>query len=74
MLPQITPHAFSNLGAWKTFITFAVFNFALIVYAFFSVREVGDSLVMTWGESLLTSRRHRAHRWRKWKTYLPLQS
>jgi sugar porter (SP) family MFS transporter len=39
MLSQITPHAVNNLG-WKTFLMFAIFNYALVVYSFFVLREV----------------------------------
>ncbi len=39
MLSQITPHAINNLG-WKTFLMFSIFNYALVVYAFFILREV----------------------------------
>ena len=39
MLSQITPHAVKNLG-WKTFLMFCIFNYALVVYAFFVIREV----------------------------------
>jgi hypothetical protein len=40
MLSQITPHAVKNLG-WKTFLMFSIFNYALVVYTFFVLREVG---------------------------------
>lgn len=39
MLSQITPHAIKNLG-WKTFLMFSIFNFSLVVYSFFILREV----------------------------------
>lgn len=39
-----TPYAVENLG-WKTFLMFAVFNFALVVYVWFFVLETkGRSL------------------------------
>ncbi|KAI5461650.1 general substrate transporter [Mariannaea sp. PMI_226] len=38
VMSQITPHAIDNLG-WKTFLMFAIFNFALVVYAFFIIKE-----------------------------------
>lgn len=38
-LSQITPHAIANIG-WRTFLMFAIFNYALIVYAYFVLREV----------------------------------
>ncbi|KAK0763350.1 hypothetical protein N5P37_002727 [Trichoderma harzianum] len=44
MLSQITPHAIKNLG-WKTFLMFSIFNFSLVVYSFFILRETsGKSL------------------------------
>jgi hypothetical protein len=39
MLSQITPHAVNNLG-WRTFLMFCIFNYALVAYAFFVLREV----------------------------------
>lgn len=35
---QVTPHAVENLG-WKTFVMFAVFNWALVVFVWFFVKE-----------------------------------
>jgi hypothetical protein len=44
VLSQITPHAIENLG-WRTFLMFSIFNFALVVYAFFVIKETkGRSL------------------------------
>lgn len=41
---QATPHAVQNLG-WKTFVMFAVFNFALVVFVWFFIKETkGKSL------------------------------
>ncbi|KAK7182315.1 hypothetical protein DPSP01_002382 [Paraphaeosphaeria sporulosa] len=41
---QATPHAVTNLG-WKTFVMFAVFNYALIVFVWFCISETkGKSL------------------------------
>ena len=41
---QATPHAVENLG-WKTFVMFAVFNFALLVFVWFFIKETkGRSL------------------------------
>ncbi|CAM1507892.1 Fc.00g047400.m01.CDS01 [Cosmosporella sp. VM-42] len=41
---QITPHAVDNLG-WKTFLMFSIFNFALVIYTFFVIKETkGRSL------------------------------
>jgi hypothetical protein len=36
---QITPHAVDNLG-WRTFLMFAIFNWALVVYTWFFIKEV----------------------------------
>ncbi|KAG9252852.1 general substrate transporter [Emericellopsis atlantica] len=41
---QATPHAVENLG-WKTFVMFSVFNFALVVFVWFFIKETkGKSL------------------------------
>ncbi|KAK2598075.1 hypothetical protein QQS21_005786 [Conoideocrella luteorostrata] len=41
---QITPHAINNLG-WKTFVMFAIFNWALVIYTWFFIKETkGRSL------------------------------
>lgn len=45
VMSQITPHAISNLGAWKTFLMFFIFNYAIIVYSYFFLKETkGKSL------------------------------
>lgn len=36
---QITPHAVTNLG-WKVFLMFAIFNWALVLYTWFFIKEV----------------------------------
>ncbi|KXJ89566.1 general substrate transporter [Microdochium bolleyi] len=41
---QITPHAINNIG-WKTFLMFCIFNWALVVYVWFVIKETkGRSL------------------------------
>ncbi|KAI6080691.1 quinate permease [Hypoxylon rubiginosum] len=41
---QVTPHAIENLG-WKTFLMFCIFNYALVVFAWFFIKETkGKSL------------------------------
>lgn len=35
---QITPHAVTNLG-WKTFLMFCIFNWALVAYTWFFIKE-----------------------------------
>ncbi|EED17489.1 MFS sugar transporter, putative [Talaromyces stipitatus ATCC 10500] len=41
---QITPHAVNNLG-WRTFLMFCIFNWSLVVYAWFFIKETkGKSL------------------------------
>ena len=43
-MSTITPYAVANIG-WRTFLMFAIFNFANIVYVWFFVRETkGASL------------------------------
>lgn len=43
MLSQITPHAINNLG-WRTFLMFSIFNYSLVVYTFFILREVRSAI------------------------------
>jgi hypothetical protein len=44
MMSQITPYAIDNIG-WRTFLMFAIFNYAIIVYSYFVLRETaGKSL------------------------------
>ena len=44
VMSQITPHAIANIG-WRTFLMFAIFNYAIIVYVYFVLRETtGKSL------------------------------
>jgi sugar porter (SP) family MFS transporter len=44
VMSQITPHAIANIG-WRTFLMFAIFNYAIIFYSFFVLRETtGKSL------------------------------
>ncbi|KAI1798726.1 putative MFS sugar transporter [Daldinia bambusicola] len=41
---QVTPHAINNIG-WRTFLMFCIFNWALVVYAWFFIKETkGKSL------------------------------
>lgn len=41
---QVTPYAIKNIG-WKTFLMFCIFNWALVVYTFFVIKETkGRSL------------------------------
>ncbi|KAF2177746.1 quinate permease [Zopfia rhizophila CBS 207.26] len=35
---QVTPHAVKNLG-WKTFLMFCIFNYALVLFAWFFIKE-----------------------------------
>lgn len=45
MFSQITPHAIANIGAWHTFLMFAIFNYAIVVYAWVFLKETkGKSL------------------------------
>jgi MFS family permease len=44
VMSQITPHAITNIG-WRTFLMFAIFNYAIIVYSYFLLKETtGKSL------------------------------
>ena len=41
---QVTPHAVENLG-WKTFLMFSIFNFSLVAFVWFFIKETkGKSL------------------------------
>jgi hypothetical protein len=41
---QITPHAVNNLG-WRTFLMFCIFNWSLVIFAYFFIKETkGKSL------------------------------
>lgn len=41
---QVTPHAVANLG-WRTFLMFCIFNYSLVVFAWFFIKETkGKSL------------------------------
>lgn len=44
VMSQITPHAIANIG-WRTFLMFAIFNYAIIVYSYLFLKETkGKSL------------------------------
>lgn len=44
MMSQITPYAIANIE-WRTFLMFAIFNYAIVVYSYFVLRETaGKSL------------------------------
>lgn len=45
---QITPHAVNNLG-WRTFLMFCIFNWSLVVYSWFFIKEV-RTILDTGGE------------------------
>ena len=38
VMSQITPHAIANIG-WRTFLMFAIFNYAIIFYSWFFLKE-----------------------------------
>lgn len=70
MLSQITPHAVNNLG-WKTFLMFAIFNYALVVYSFFVLREVRlvtSNTRGTWANNF--KNRLQANLLKRWNKYL----
>jgi sugar porter (SP) family MFS transporter len=39
VMSQITPYAISNIG-WRTFLMFAIFNYAIVIYSWIFLREV----------------------------------
>lgn len=59
----ITPHAVQNLG-WRTFLMFAVFNYALVVYVWFFILE-------TKGKSLEEMEYLFADKFKRWLPPLP---
>lgn len=61
---QATPHAVDNLG-WKTFLMFCIFNYALVVYVWFFIREARREIFGH--DKMLTARRLKASPWRTWK-------
>ena len=44
-IAKATPHMLADLGVWKTFMIFAIFNFALVPYAWFILRETKDKSI-----------------------------
>ena len=55
MMSQITPHAISNIGAWRTFLMFCIFNYAIVVYSWWFLRETAgrslEEMEIVWGTS-----------------------
>ncbi|KAN0079062.1 General substrate transporter [Elaphomyces granulatus] len=44
VMSQMTPHAIANIG-WRTFLIFAIFNYAIIIYSWMFLKETaGHSL------------------------------
>ncbi|RAH67226.1 putative MFS sugar transporter [Aspergillus aculeatinus CBS 121060] len=41
MMSQITPHAIDNVG-WRMFLMFAIFNYAVVVYAYVFLKETSQ--------------------------------
>ncbi|KAK1143269.1 hypothetical protein N8T08_006796 [Aspergillus melleus] len=41
MMSQVTPHAIDNIG-WRMFLMFAIFNYAVIVYSWFFLKETSQ--------------------------------
>lgn len=39
-MSQMTPHAIENIG-WRTFLIFCIINYAIVVYSYFFLKEVG---------------------------------
>jgi hypothetical protein len=69
---QATPHAVDNLG-WRTFLMFAIFNFALVIYAFFIIKEVSIITDLRLA-SVDIYLRQQASPWRIWSRYLALRT
>lgn len=45
MMSQITPYAITNIG-WRTFLMFAIFNYAIVAYSWMFLREVSMSALL----------------------------
>ncbi|KAF9883677.1 hypothetical protein FE257_003061 [Aspergillus nanangensis] len=41
MMSQVTPHAIQNIG-WRMFLMFAIFNYAVVVYSYFFLKETSN--------------------------------
>jgi sugar porter (SP) family MFS transporter len=39
IMSQVTPHAIANIG-WRTFLMFAIFNYAIVAYSYLILKEV----------------------------------
>ncbi|MCJ1307850.1 hypothetical protein MMC25_001498 [Agyrium rufum] len=54
MMSQVTPHAIANIG-WRTFLMFAVFNYAIIAYSWWVLRETAgrslEEMETVWGSA-----------------------
>lgn len=71
VMSQMTPHALDNIG-WRTFLMFAIFNYAVVAYSWLFLREVSihycyKGVVCTNG---LFSNRRLDTRSRKWSIFL----
>lgn len=67
---QITPHAVENLG-WKTFLMFCIFNWALVVYTWFFIKEVSNSVYSRQWHDANTIPRQKVALWKKWSLVSP---
>ena len=62
---QITPHAIDNLG-WGTFVMFGVFNWCLVVYAWFCIKEVRTLKRVSTYAGSTDEFRQKDGLWKKW--------
>src|SRR6266498_3675450 len=63
---QVTPHSLDNIG-WRTFLMFCIFNWALVVYVYFFIREVRLLLREDGRVIMLTEYRRKESPWKRWK-------
>lgn len=69
---QITPHAVDNLG-WRTFLMFAIFNWSLVFYVWFFIKEVRSASVALCQCAADNPTRQKEWRSSRWKLVSPVE-
>lgn len=69
MMSQITPHAINNIG-WKTFLMFCIFNYAIVLYSCFVLREVRVHTTSAMEPPTNSSYRLQTSLLKRWKSFL----
>ncbi|OQD66317.1 hypothetical protein PENDEC_c048G04498 [Penicillium decumbens] len=60
MMSQVTPHAIANIG-WRMFLMFAIFNYAIIGYAWLVLKETSNHSLEEMQEVFGGEKRHEKH-------------